>query len=153
MNDTPTTKPEQLYTATLMHGQTYVYRKRTFEFGVPEVINREEYDYLRLNATKSVRVGDDNEMYRQQSNYFTFAKVKAVVSTDDIDDDDLLDEVDISTARRARPVLNVREEAVDVDAPEGAGDMGLTDLRAPGAPVRAEPVAPVSRARRTRSKA
>lgn len=99
--DAPETTP-QYYTATLKEGQTYVCKKIVFEYGEPKIIDARMYAYLRRTAKKNTVQGTEDEAKRVDVPYFEFAKVRKIVSEDQIataaeddDEDDMMDDYDL----------------------------------------------------------
>lgn len=139
-------KPEQMYQATLRHGQTYYYRNQRFDFNEPVLIDQATYSYLRANAIKSVPLSEDDMPERSEQCYFKFAKVTGIkeVPPEPVEllDDDDLDEVQVSQSAVDR--LNAPGILISEDAPPEFGS-------APSAPgARKGPTAEAPRARRTR---
>lgn len=139
-------KPEQMYQATLRHGQTYYYRNQRFDFNEPVLVDQATYSYLRANAIKSVPLSEDDMPERSEQCYFKFAKVTGIkeVPPEPVEllDDDDLDEVQVSQSAVDR--LNTPGILISEDAPTEFEP----SARAPGA--QKEPPASAPRTRRTR---
>ena len=127
----------QMYEATLVEGQTYVYDGVVYEFNEPKLVDEATYRYLKRNAIKSVSMGeDDQHLRRHDLQYFKFRKVKitekpAPVQPYEADeDDDDLDEVEIPRDQldAPRPRLTISEDA-PADLQPGQGDMTMQDMR------------------------
>lgn len=77
MNDTTTPatpEPVTIYTATLVQGQTYRIRGVAFEYKEPKDISKGLYDYLKKEAVKSVKQGDDDDVRRVMVPMFEYAE-------------------------------------------------------------------------------
>lgn len=97
----------QTYLATLVGGQTYVYKGVTFEYKVPKQVSEETFRALKREAVKSVSQGSGQDTTRVPLHMFQFAKVKQVQSFDDeggLDDEweDDLPEVELPAAPQNR---------------------------------------------------